>query len=111
MKRIGKGYCPLLLLHLIVLRTGMLQQRPQQVGRRDIKDAEGAFEDLHVHITADTIEKVEAAVALIEPLLTPVDVSYYTMSWLKSREGFETCCGILLLVGNFSNVCPDVFER
>jgi hypothetical protein len=89
----------------------MLQQRPQQVGRRDIKDAEGAFEDLHVHITADTIEKVEAAVALIEPLLTPVDVSYYTMSWLKSREGFETCCGILLLVGNFSNVCPDVFER
>jgi splicing factor 1 len=58
----------------------MLQQRPQQVGRRDIKDAEGAFEDLHVHITADTIEKVEAAVALIEPLLTPVDVSYHVLT-------------------------------
>jgi hypothetical protein len=85
-KRIGKGYCPLLLLHLIVLRTGMLQQRPQQVGRRDIKDAEGAFEDLHVYITADTIEKVEAAVALIEPLLTPVDEDRNTHKRKQLRE-------------------------
>ncbi len=58
----------------------MLQQRPQQVGRHDIKDAEGAFEDLHVHITADTIEKVEVTVGLIEPLLTPVDVSYHVLA-------------------------------
>jgi len=36
---------------------------------------EGLHDDLHVHITADCIEKVDAAVALIEPLLTPVDVS------------------------------------
>jgi hypothetical protein len=100
-KRIGKGYCPLLLLHLIVLRTGMLQQRPQQVGRRDIKDAEGAFEDLHVHITADTIEKVEAAVALIEPLLTPVDVSYYTMA---EKQG-----GILDMLWN-SAACGEFLK-
>jgi hypothetical protein len=58
----------------------MLQQQPQQIGHRDIKDAEGAFEDLHVHITADTIEKVEAAVGLIEPLLAPVDVSYHVLA-------------------------------
>lgn len=45
-----------------------------QGGRRDCKEAEGAFEDLHVHITADSVEKVDAAVALVEPLLTPVDV-------------------------------------
>jgi splicing factor 1 len=64
----------------------MLQQRPQQVGRRDIKDAEGAFEDLHVHITADTIEKVEAAVALIEPLLTPVDEDRNTHKRKQLRE-------------------------
>lgn len=36
---------------------------------------EGLHDDLHVHVTADSIEKVDAAVALIEPLLTPVDVS------------------------------------
>ncbi|CAM6032548.1 unnamed protein product [Sphagnum compactum] len=61
-------------------------QRPQQVGRRDIKDAEGAFEDLHVHITADTIEKVEAAVALIEPLLTPVDGKVLDKEYLSFLE-------------------------
>ncbi|XP_024357397.1 uncharacterized protein [Physcomitrium patens] len=41
-------------------------------GRRD-KDLESVHDDLHVHITADCFEKVDAAVALIEPLLTPVD--------------------------------------
>ncbi|KAG0554467.1 hypothetical protein M758_12G097700 [Ceratodon purpureus] len=47
-------------------------KRPVQTGRRD-KDLEAFHDDLHVHITADCIEKVDAAVALIEPLLTPVD--------------------------------------
>eukprot|EP00250_Pteridium_aquilinum_P020544 c24857_g1_i1 orf=143-3412(-) len=40
---------------------------------RNGKDTDGAFEELHVHISADTFEKVDAAVAIIEPLLTPVD--------------------------------------
>jgi hypothetical protein len=40
---------------------------PRKVSCRDIEDAEGAFEDLHVQITADTIlKKVDAAVAQIE---------------------------------------------
>lgn len=47
-----------------------------QLGSREKYYAEGAYDDLHVHITADCIEKVDAAVALIEPLLTPVDVSH-----------------------------------
>jgi hypothetical protein len=65
---VGKGFLP-------TSFTAFYSAQNWYVGRWDIKDAEGAFEDLHVHITADTIEKVEAAVALIEPLLTPVDVS------------------------------------
>lgn len=50
-----------------------------QQGSREKYYAEGAYDDLHVHITADCIEKVDAAVALIEPLLTPVDVSHLNL--------------------------------
>lgn len=41
---------------------------------RNGKEIDGSFEELHVHISADSFEKVDAAVAIIEPLLTPVDV-------------------------------------
>lgn len=34
-----------------------------------------SYEELHVHVSADTYEKVDAAVALIELLITPVSVS------------------------------------
>ncbi|CAM6010178.1 unnamed protein product [Sphagnum balticum] len=70
----------------IAIRGKGAVKEGKQVGRRDIKDAEGAFEDLHVHITADTIEKVEAAVALIEPLLTPVDEDRNTHKRKQLRE-------------------------
>ena len=46
-----------------------------QLNRKDGKFAEGANEELHVYICGDTVEKVDAAVDLIQPLLTPVDVS------------------------------------
>eukprot|EP01018_Ginkgo_biloba_P005011 Gb_09287 [translate_table: standard] len=39
----------------------------------DGKEAEIANEDLHVHVSADTYEKVDAAIALLELLMTPVD--------------------------------------
>jgi splicing factor 1 len=40
------------------------------------KMPEGWDEELHVHISADSLDKVDKAVALIEPLLTPLDVSF-----------------------------------
>ncbi|OAE25758.1 hypothetical protein AXG93_4368s2180 [Marchantia polymorpha subsp. ruderalis] len=61
-----------------------------QGGRRDCKEAEGAFEDLHVHITADSVEKVDAAVALVEPLLTPVDVRPVDVRLPPVREDRNT---------------------
>ncbi|KAH8935074.1 hypothetical protein BDL97_17G011800 [Sphagnum fallax] len=86
------------------------KQRPQQVGRRDIKDAEGAFEDLHVHITADTIEKVEAAVALIEPLLTPVDEDRNTHKRKQLRELAEMN-GTMREFGKACAVCGETGHR
>eukprot|EP00850_Spirogloea_muscicola_P024239 SM000510S17644 [mRNA] locus=s510:1795:5649:- [translate_table: standard] len=44
-----------------------------KAGRRDAKTIEAESDHLHVHVTADTLEKVDAAVALIEPLLHPID--------------------------------------
>lgn len=40
------------------------------------KEIRGAYEELYVLISADTYEKVDAAVALIELLVTPVSVSF-----------------------------------
>ncbi|KAL3699761.1 hypothetical protein R1sor_017783 [Riccia sorocarpa] len=57
-----------------------------QGGRRDSKEAEGAFDDLHVHITADSVEKVDAAVALLEPLLSPLDEDRNTHKRKQLRE-------------------------
>ncbi|PIN10962.1 Splicing factor 1/branch point binding protein (RRM superfamily) [Handroanthus impetiginosus] len=46
-----------------------------EVTPTDGKEAENAYEDLYVHVSADTYEKVDAAVALIELLVTPVSVN------------------------------------
>jgi hypothetical protein len=40
------------------------------------KKVETVNEDLHVHISADTYEKIDAAIALLDLLMTPVDVSF-----------------------------------
>ncbi|KAF9597996.1 hypothetical protein IFM89_023511 [Coptis chinensis] len=41
----------------------------------DRNDDQGCYEELYVHVSADTFEKVDAAVALIELLVTPVSGS------------------------------------
>ena len=41
----------------------------------DESDNQNLYEELYVHVSADTYEKVDAAVALIELLVTPVSVS------------------------------------
>ncbi|KAH7298845.1 hypothetical protein KP509_25G061400 [Ceratopteris richardii] len=49
------------------------------------KDNDGMSEDLHVHIAAETYEKVDAAVDIIAPLLIPVDEdrNIYKMKQLR----------------------------
>ncbi|MCO5578827.1 hypothetical protein L7F22_032674 [Adiantum nelumboides] len=49
------------------------------------KDNDGTSEELHVHIAAETWEKVDAAVAIVEPLLIPVDEdrNIYKMKQLR----------------------------
>ncbi|KAK4440454.1 Splicing factor-like protein 1 [Sesamum alatum] len=46
-----------------------------EVAPSDGKELDNAYEDLYVHVLADTFEKVDAAVALIELLVTPVSVN------------------------------------
>lgn len=41
----------------------------------DESDNQHFYEELYVHVCADTYEKVDAAVSLIELLVTPVTVS------------------------------------
>ena len=42
---------------------------------QDINEAQAAYEDLHINVSADSYDKIDAAVALIELLLAPVSVS------------------------------------
>lgn len=44
----------------------------RELTQSDIVEAQCSYEDLYVNVTADTYEKVDAAVALIELLVTPV---------------------------------------
>ncbi|XP_072968127.1 uncharacterized protein [Typha angustifolia] len=47
----------------------------REITHSDIHEAQDAYEDLYIIVSADTYEKVDAAVALLELLLTPVSGS------------------------------------
>lgn len=51
-----------------------------EIHQADIGEVQGAYEDLYINVSADTHDKVDAATALIELLLTPVSVSPSTWS-------------------------------
>ncbi|KAL6953551.1 hypothetical protein U1Q18_045144 [Sarracenia purpurea var. burkii] len=51
-----------------------------EIAQTDGNEAHGAYEDLYVQISADTYEKVDAAVDLIELLVTPVSVNPSSVS-------------------------------
>ena len=51
-----------------------------------VKFSEGQDDDLHVHISADTIEKVDKAARLIYPLLTPLDEEHNVHKQRQLRE-------------------------
>ncbi|KAK8947395.1 hypothetical protein KSP39_PZI006562 [Platanthera zijinensis] len=52
------------------IKSGLAEKR--EITKSDISEAQDVYEDLYVHVSADTYEKVDTAVALIELLLTPV---------------------------------------
>jgi hypothetical protein len=43
-----------------------------EVTQADINEAQTTYEDINIDVIADTYDKVDAAVALLEPLLTSV---------------------------------------
>lgn len=47
-----------------------------EIKSSDGNEIHGAYEELYVHITAETFEKVDAAVSVIELLITSVSVSF-----------------------------------
>jgi splicing factor 1 len=50
------------------------------------KVSDGMDDDLHVHICADTIEKVDKAARLVHPLLTPLDAEHNMHKQRQLRE-------------------------
>lgn len=55
-----------------------------EVNATDAKETVSSYEDLYVHVSADTFEKIDAAVALIELLVTPVSVNPLSSTTLTS---------------------------
>ncbi|KAF0899540.1 hypothetical protein E2562_020747 [Oryza meyeriana var. granulata] len=46
-----------------------------EIRQPDVDEARDAYEDLYINVSADSYDKVDAAIALIELLLTPVSVN------------------------------------
>lgn len=59
----------------ITIKGGMGDAKEAKMQNVDLaeKKVETVNEDLHVHISADTYEKIDAAIALLDLLMTPVD--------------------------------------
>ncbi|XP_022890671.1 splicing factor 1-like isoform X2 [Olea europaea var. sylvestris] len=51
-----------------------------EVTPSDGKETHGAYEELYIHVSADTYEKVDAAVALIELLVNPISMNLAPVS-------------------------------
>jgi hypothetical protein len=101
---VGKSYCWLVASFAAshsMLGTGYnnCRNNPRKVSCRDIEDAEGAFEDLHVHITADTmlkkwmqpLHKLKCAIVLPTSTVGSVVVYLDHTSWWAWQEP----CGVL----------------
>lgn len=88
---------------------GAVKEGKMQTGRNG-KDVDGAFEELHVHISADSFEKVDAAVAIIEPLLTPVDEDR-NMHKMKQLRELAEMNGTLNDFTRVCSVCGEAGHR
>ncbi|XP_075515864.1 uncharacterized protein LOC142550673 [Primulina tabacum] len=61
-----------------------------EVNSTDTKETVRSYEDLYVHVSADTFEKIDAAVALIELLVTPVSVNPLSSSTTLTSTADES---------------------
>ncbi|KAF8647460.1 hypothetical protein HU200_065372 [Digitaria exilis] len=57
-----------------VFGTKKISGEKSEIHLQDINETQAAYEDLHINVSADSYDKVDAAVALIELLLAPVSV-------------------------------------
>ncbi|OEL26816.1 hypothetical protein BAE44_0012161 [Dichanthelium oligosanthes] len=57
-----------------VYGTKKINGEKSEIHHQDINEAQAAYEDIHINVSADSYDKVDAAVALIELLLAPVSV-------------------------------------
>ncbi|KAJ1267331.1 hypothetical protein BS78_07G047400 [Paspalum vaginatum] len=57
-----------------VYGTKKVNGEKSEIRHQDINAAQVAYEDLHINVSADSYDKIDAAVALIELLLAPVSV-------------------------------------
>ncbi|KAL5707729.1 hypothetical protein ACHQM5_018593 [Ranunculus cassubicifolius] len=60
-----------------------------EITSSDKNDVPVTYEELHVHVSADTFEKVDSAVSLIELLVTPVSANSVTVSAAPSTDSLN----------------------
>ncbi|XP_051113496.1 leucine-rich repeat extensin-like protein 5 [Andrographis paniculata] len=75
------------------------------------KEADNDYEDLYVHVSAETFEKVDAAVALIELLVTPVSVNPAPSSTTTASSGDIVNATHLSQSGSSSVISPPVINQ
>ncbi|CAL4885532.1 unnamed protein product [Urochloa decumbens] len=67
-----------------VYGTKKINGEKSEVHHQDINEARAAYEDLYINVSADSYDKVDAAVALIELLLAPVSSTSTSTSTVSS---------------------------
>jgi len=63
-----------------------------EIRHQDINEVQDAYEDLYINVSADSYDKVDAAVVLIELLLAPVSVSPACLS----SPSKSVCCQLTM---------------
>ncbi|KAK3120774.1 hypothetical protein QOZ80_8BG0641610 [Eleusine coracana subsp. coracana] len=63
-----------------VYGTKKIDGEKNEICHGDMDEAQAAYEDLHVNVSADSYDKVDAAVALIDLLLAPISVNSAAIS-------------------------------
>ncbi|XP_042514943.1 extensin isoform X2 [Macadamia integrifolia] len=71
-------------------RNTLKRLEEAEITRADGDEVQNAYEELYVHVSADTHEKVDAAVALIELLVRPVSVNSAVVSTTPTSVSGDT---------------------
>ncbi|XP_062195567.1 extensin-like isoform X2 [Phragmites australis] len=73
-----------------VYGTKKMNEEKNEIRHTDIDEAQAAYEDLYISVSADSYDKVDAAVALIELLLAPVSVNSIVTSTIATVSSAVT---------------------